>query len=364
MRRALFLSFMCILVITVHVAAGEIAVDFAHPKFARLDADGKKLVSEYAKTYPKIKEFYDNMRMDVTVKTMDVLSEKSLQTLKKIGESRGLNEMEYKELIERASHTEKLYEMRHRVSEKYSRIDRKQNHPVTPSVRAKLPHELSQLDYLQESVITLLTPTMGYQLSRNDPRNQYFSLNVKQDFTKSNNGGVEIEVLYFDGAAFSSEATPLEEILFQCPPAIDGVPYRVVEYVQQKEIAGEQVVEIRLVSSRHLDSNPDNIHGIIRLYRDSWVVKDAFSRTQIVSPGKYFGEIGWIRTSCTYDGELNGVPIMRTYQRYSGDFDKETQEEKLARQIHCEVTKLVPGPPDLSEFDVAQFLPPGAEIGK
>ena len=29
----------------------------------------------------------------------------------------------------------------------------------------------------------------------------------------------------------------------------------------------------------------------------------------------------------------------------------------------CEVTNLAPGPPDLPEFDIAQFLPPNVKIG-
>ena len=123
-------------------------------------------------------------------------------------------------------------------------------------------------------------------------------------------------------------------------------------------------MEIRLVSSRYLDSNPDDIRGVIRLYRDSWVVKETFGRTQVISPGKFFGAIDWIRSSCTYDGIADGVPILKTYQRYSGGYNKETQEENIEQHILCEITHIVPGPPDLSEFDVAQFLPPGVKIGE
>ena len=369
MARSLLFLFMLIFGVTVHIVAEEIVIDFAHPKFALLDEEGKNLLSEYAKAYPKIKEIYENMQMNVTVKTVNNHSEESLQTLRKIGESQGLNEADLREFIERSlSPPETLYEIRRRVSDgsnEYSRIDKMVNHPVTSSIRAKLPPELAKQDFIQETEMTLFTPTMGYQLSKNDPRKQHFSLNVRRDFRNPNVGGITVEVLYFDRAPFfgSSGYISLEETLFQSTPLNDEKSYPVVEYVQQKEINGEQIVEIKVISSMHLDSNPDNVHGEIRLSRDSWVAKETFVRSQVVSPGKYFGEIDWVRTSCTYDGVIDGVPLMKTYRRSSGDYDKETQEEKQNRQIHCVVTKIVPGPPDLSEFDVAQFLPPNTKIG-
>jgi len=362
--RSLLFFFVLFFGVTFYVAAEEIVIDFAHPKFAKLDAEGKKLLSEYARVYPKIKNSYENIRIDVTIKVIDNLSEQSLQVLRLIGERQGLNAIELKELIERSAQSETQYEIRHRLSDKYTRVDKKVNHPVTPSIRDKLPSELSQQDFIQEAEVALFTPTMGYQLSKNDPRQQYFSLNVKRDIRKPNAEDIAIAVMYFDTAPFSSDNVSLEEILFQSPPLVAGKPYPIVEYVWQKEIEGKQIVEIKLVSSRYHDSNPDDIAGIIRLYMDSWVIEETYNKTQIVSPGKYYGKIGWIRTSCTYDGIVDGVPLLKTYQRSVGDYDKDTQEEKLTRQMLCEVTNLVPGPPDLSEFDVAQFLPPGVRIGE
>jgi hypothetical protein len=47
-----------------------------------------------------------------------------------------------------------------------------------------------------------------------------------------------------------------------------------------------------------------------------------------------------------------------------GTFEQETQEETMFQQTRAVITNLIPGPPDLSEFDVSQFLPPGVKIGE
>jgi hypothetical protein len=354
----LLLSFVLFFWVTFHVVAEEIVIDFTHPKFARLDAEGKKLLSEYARTYPKIRDFYGNIRMDVNMGKANYPSEKELESLRSNLRSEKLNEDEIEDVVERSKQSNTQYEIRSRLADKHLSVDRKVNHPVMPSVRAKLPPELSQYDYIQEAEMSSFTPTVEYQLSKYDPRNPYFSLNTKRNMSKPNAQGISMEVLYFDGAPFSSDGMVLEKSLFQSPPLVAEKSYPVVDYVRQKKEGKEQIVEIRLVSSRYLDSNPDDIHGVIRLHRNSWVVKETFGRTQVISPGKYYGDIDWIRSSCTYNGMVDGVPLLKTYQRSNGHYNKETHEENIERQMLCEVTKLVPGPVNLSEFDVAQFLPP------
>ena len=363
MRSLLFLLVL-FFGVTASVVADEIVIDFTHPKFARLDAEGRKLLSEYAKVYPSIRNFYENMRMDVTVKKVNYLSEQNLQSMRSMWESEGLDETEIEDRMERSGQSDKQYEIRYRLSEGYRRLDEKVSHPVTPSIRPKLPAELSRLDFIQETGVTLFTPKMGYQLSRNDPLKQYFSLNVRRDLKNPNTKSITTEAIYFDVAPFFSEYTPLGEILFQSPPLVAERPYRVIEYVQQKEIVGKHIVEVRCVLSTYLDANPDSIHRVVRLCRDSWVAKETFVRTRMASPGEHFGKINWVHTLCTYDGMHEGIPLLKTYQRSNGDYNKETQEEIMTRQILAEVTHLVPGPPDLSEFDVAQFLPPGVKVGE
>ena len=260
MTRSLFPFFVLLFGVTTSVSTEEIVIDFTHPKFEQLDAEGKKLLSEYAKVYPKIKDFYENIRMDATVKRTHNSSEESLRSLRSRLESQGLSETEIGDVITRSRQSEKQYEVRYRRSDAYCRVDEKVPHPVTLSVRAKLPPEFSQQDFVQEAIVSLFTPTMEYQLSKNDPRKQYFSLSAKRDIRKPDVKGIAIEVMYFDRAPFSaSGGTSLGELLFQCPPLVEGVPYSVIEYIRQNEVGGEQIVEIRLSSSWHLNSNPDDI---------------------------------------------------------------------------------------------------------
>jgi hypothetical protein len=165
--------------------------------------------------------------------------------------------------------------------------------------------------------------------------------------------------MYFDTAPFSlgtSGAVPLEKILFQRQiPKPHGL-----QYVRQRESKGEQVVEIGWSWS----AEPD-VFREIRLDRASWGIKESYWRAVATSPSDpAWREIRWYREACTYNGRVDGVPLLKTYQRSEGTYDKNTQKEEVLRQMLCEITNLIPGPPDLSEFDVAQFLPPDVKIGE
>jgi len=355
MVRSLFF-FLVLLCGIFRVVAEDIVIDFSDSLFARLDAEGRELLSEYAKAYPKVKNFYENIRMDVNVKRNNFSSDENLATLKSALKSAGLSEDEIKDRFERSGQSETQYEMRHRLSDRHLRIDRIINYPVTPSIQAKLPSELSNRDFIQEVDITLLTEMKGYQLSKSDPSRKYFSLNASRDFSKPDTEGIAMAVLYFDAAPFSRNDMPLEHFIFQRP--IEGKPY-ILEHVRQKEIDGEQIVEIKF----SLVDLPD-IFGVVWLDRNLWGVRSTYGRSQVTSPGGTFGGIHWTREMCTYDGEVDGVPLLKTYQREEGTLAPETQEERITRQILAEVTQLIPGPPDLSEFDVAQFLPPNVRIGE
>jgi hypothetical protein len=357
MRLLVFFSMLFFGITLQVITADEIVVDFADPMFARLDAEGKRLLSEYARTYPKIKSFYENIRMDVNVGNASNPSENDLEFLRSNLRSKGLNEDEIEDVVARSKQMERQYEIRYRLSEKYARIDTKVYHPVVASARIDLPSGGLPRGFVSETGITLFTPTMGYQLSKNDPSKQYFALNAKRDVTKPNVEDLATAVMYFDVAPFSSDYLPLENIIFQCPPLIKGKPY-VVEYVRQREIDSEPVVEIRVARTDFTD-----VFREIKLDKNSWVVLDVYSRVEVPhSSGK--NEIRWDRSVCTYDGAVDGVPLLKTYQRVFGNYNKDTQAESIAGQMQCEVTKIVPGPVDLSEFDVAQFLPPDVKIGE
>jgi hypothetical protein len=359
MKYSLFISFVLFFGMTFQVvAAEEIVINFSAPMFARLDVESKNLLSEYAKTYPKIKDFYANIRMDVNVKTVDGSFEEDLQSLRLVLKSEGIKEDEIEDRIKQwygSVQKEQQYEIRYRISEMYGRVDTKTSHSVMAFARGDQQPRDQPRSVDQKVGVALFTPTTGYQFSKNDPSNQYFSLNASRDFRKQNAEGIAMSPIYFDKAPFCSGETPLETVLFQSRTSKTYV----LEYVRLREIEGEQVVEIRCSGA-----NPDAFTEI-RLDRITWGVKESYSRVTAMSSNDLdWREIRWYRGICTYDGIVDGVPLLKTYERSSGIIDKDTQEEKMTRQVLCEVTNLVPGPPDLSEFDVSQFLPPGVKIGE
>ena len=361
----ILLLFVLFFGVTFYVAAGEVVVNFADPVFVHLDIEGKGLLSEYVKVYPKIKDFYRDLRIDVDVIEEHYPSEASLRVARAGLEKASLSQDRIEEQINQwrsaPVRTERQYEVRYRA-DGYTRVDKQMNRSeamvflVAPS-KGSLPQKIP--DLIPTIYVTLLTPTMGYALSKDgSPSRQYFSLNAKRDLNNPKANDIELPLMYFDSAPFCVNRTPLEEVVFQRPPSIKGVPY-VVNYVRQKEIDGEQIVEIKTSPV-----NLPDVFGEIWIDRHSWGVKQTHVRSKVISPGDSFGEIRWNRETCTYDGMVDGVPLLKTYQRSFGTYDPETQEETMSWKYSFKVTKIVPGPPDLSEFDVAQFLPPGVKIGK
>jgi len=363
MTRLLFFSFVLFFGTTFYIAAEEVVVDFSEPRFAQLDAEGKELLSEYARAYPKVKKLYENMRMDASVRETNYSSKRNLESLRSALQSEGLNEDAIKDIVDRLGQTDIQYEVRYRQSDGYFRVDTKINHFISDSMCAKLPPGSPLQNSLHGNVvqtvrIVLLTPTMGYELSKNDSSKQYFSLNAKRNLKKPDSEyDIGLPLMYFETAPFSSNNTPLEEVVFRRPPLSNGDPY-VVEYVRQREVDNEHVIEIKVANADFAD-----VFREIKLDRNSGVVKEIYRRTGLTrSSGEE--EIRWYRETCTYDGIVDGVPLLKTYQGSWGKYDKNAQEDKIIEQIQCEVTNLVPGPVDLSEFDVAQFLPPGVKIGE
>ena len=308
MMRLLF-SFIVFFAVTLCAAAEEVVIDFADPMFAQLDAEGKRLLSEYAKAYPKVKKFYGNIRLDAIVKETNYRAQEKdqLESLRSVLESAGLDENEIKYRLKHAGQTERQYDVRYR-SDGYARMDTKTSYTATASKHVDLPLGIPQRVVIHEVGITLFTPAMGYQLSKSDPAKQYFSLNVKRNFGKQNTEGIITVVMYFDTAPFSSDDIPLEHLVFQCPPAIKGKPY-IVEYVRQRKVDGENIVEIKCSRTDLMNS-----FRKIRLIRDSWMVKETYSMSGVTIPGKG-REVRWNRETCTYDNIVDGTPLLKTYQR-------------------------------------------------
>ncbi len=357
MKYVLNFVFLSLLGLAVPLSAEEIVIDFADPMFARLDAEGKRLLSEYAKAYPKIKAFYGNLRMDASAKTARFPTEESLESLRTALKAEGLSEEEIEDVVKQSMQADQQFELRYRFADKYSRIDKIVNHPITPSMRKRMPAERAKDDVASEIGITLLTPEKGYQLSKNSPQKPYFSLNAKKDLKNADAAeGLLVTLMYFDVAPFASSHTLLEDVVLRCPPLIAGKPY-VVEYVRTTEMAGEQVVELRV-------GRTDLANGFRKITLDkNWCMKEIYSRAAISHPTGV-EEIRWTRESCDYKGEVDGVSLLKTYRRSEGNYNKNTEQEIVSRKMEFEITNLVPGPVDLAEFDVKQFLPPDTTIGE
>lgn len=349
---------------TFCVAAEEATVNFSDPMFARLDADGERLLLEYAEAYPKIKGFYENLRMDADTVELYNPSEEELQARKLSLEESKVDKSRIEEKINQwrsgAVRTERQYSVRHRA-DGYARVDFQMNHSdgeVTISPWP-LPESLVHIPTVR---MTLCTPVMNYELSKSgNPSKTYFTLNAKRSTKSPHADDIGIPLVYFDHAPFCKDGVPLEEVFFQNQPLVGGKSQSVVEYVRQEEVDGTQVVKIR----RSL-SDPKFIHvfGEIELYKDSWGIKETYSRYQVISQDGHLGEIRWAREKCTYDSVVDGVPLLKTYHRSFGTYDPKIQKETLQQQTQYEITNLISGPPDLSEFDVAQFLPPNTKVGE
>ena len=57
------------------VVRAQSEIDFSIAMYSELDEEGKKLLREFSNVYPRIKEFYEKIRMDVLEKDTRYLSE-------------------------------------------------------------------------------------------------------------------------------------------------------------------------------------------------------------------------------------------------------------------------------------------------
>jgi len=171
-----------VMVCCVGVIQTQLQVDFSDPIFSKLDEEGKNIIREYAQAYPKIKIFYENIKMDASVRSEYFPSEEELETMKLDMQSLGLDEDKIQGAIEKFKQQSDLqYEVRYRQLDGYVRVDTKASHEVN---------------------IIVFTPTTEYQLSKNDPRSEYFSLNTRRDRNDRDTEGIGMAVLYFDTAPF------------------------------------------------------------------------------------------------------------------------------------------------------------------
>jgi hypothetical protein len=304
--------------------------------YSKLNEEGKKLLTEYAEVYPQIKSFYRNIRLDVSCKYYRYTEDNKHEKYLPQGTPSVLDRGE-------------LYEIRYNSTSAdwvFARVDSRE----IPSPRSDVNQDA------QESIrnrVTLRTPAMAYILSKNNSKNQYYSLNLKRnynDFAKEKG----IVVLEFDTAPYASGGRLLEELFFN--NTVSDI-YRsigesggyVIDSIKGIEYDGERMVEIR--------SHTKDTEWIVRLSRDTWVVKELDYLTTVQS-GKC-----WKKRVATYRKTHEGMPLLSNYRIDNGRFNPDGKKQ-ITQQVQYEVTQLIPGAVDLSEFDVYQFLPPKAKIGE
>ena len=315
-----------------------VRIDFSDPIFSRLDGEGKNVLNEYAKVYPKIKKFYGNIRMDVAEKMYRPVTGKDSLTI-----------------LEREESFEVRYNTRDGDTRGggFARVDSQIQFLLVDDFALLGRIIQPKLNHTRQ--INLITPEAGYTLTKNKSDEPFYSLGAKRDhdaFMRT----IGVKVLQFDTAPFSAGALLLENLFFK-PPYFGKDAYFVTSARYTEDQDG-QFVELESCIDRSSSTLRSSV-WVVRLRRENWVVHDVFYQGWTAG-GKY-----WHRYRCLYDGEFEGMPLLSSYQQDCGIYDTDgARKESLEQQIRYDVTQIIPGPPDLSEFDVAQFLPPDVHIGE
>ncbi|GHT21706.1 hypothetical protein FACS189419_03030 [Planctomycetales bacterium] len=321
-------------------------IDFTDKIYSRLDSQGKAILSDYAKAYPQIKNFYCNLRMDVVEELYRVVPSFSApndapMTL--------LWKKQYKVRYNDVIGDTKLVKPDTSVP-LYGRIDIQYLFQYVPE-GSEVNREPPQKP--RPETVALYTPTTCYEFSRHK-ENQYYVLNKKRK------AGVEgYQALYFDKAPYSNYGgTDLEHIILSSESLARNRKYPFyIEYVKTVNKQGRELVEIRSLADKDGKDGQSNPFSIYTFFKDTFVVDSLYSCH------KENGKQHWRRMTCTYSGEKNGIPLLESVEKTSGVFGNDAPEKKEipTERTVWKITNIIPGPVPLAEFEVAQFLPPEAK---
>ena len=311
-------------------------VDFTAKMFSGLSDGEKRIIEDYAGVFPKFQHFYSNMKMSVCHRVFQYLEEFS-PTAKSLDTPLLMLDVE-RDVKYRVSAGSGVYSFDGNL------------HSLVKS-RLLADAQLEDADQMSPTeIVTLVTPSQVYGFTKHSPERQYPALNFrrKYDAYMKDDG---ISLLYFDTAPFAETGTTLDELLLRLPPfPPQSRDNYVIDSVRQIEEDGQMYVEFR----SHIIGT--NAKWIITLSQQTWAVIKTYYENEIPTVGKC-----WKTTHCYYEGKDGDIPLLKSYQVDFGYFD-ENEKMRLAQRDVYDVTSLVPGPPDLSEFDVAQFLPPNVKI--
>jgi hypothetical protein len=330
-----FFAICCSVVCSIVTAEEYFAFDLGDKMFSKLSDKEKSILSDYAKVYPRIKNYYENMRMDVVEKVYRYPQD---------GDNNATTTEVTPVLM---SETE--YEIRYRTDLQSGFFRR-----VDSITRFVLPREAdTDLDKKNKERfvshhIALISPRKAYELVKPTAAT-YFNVTHTRDVKKGEETDGFI-VLKFDNAPCAGGSKLLEELLFQPPHTVSKKNY-FINSVKQLDVNGNNLVEI---VSGHDDNDSQ---WVVRLSMPSWVVADVTYTSSRV--GSY------TKTTCTYqDRKPDGLPVLKHCKIEGGRISNNNRNRvQIISERQCEVTRFVPGPPPLSEFDVNQILPYGTKIG-
>jgi hypothetical protein len=333
-----FLFFVFLQVVALCASAFAVEqfdVNFNDKMFSKLSDAEKSVLADYAKVYPQIKNYYQNMRMDAIKKTFRYTKDDEGKIFLLPGEEPILLD-------------ESVYEIRFNISAEkgtFRRID-----VLTRFIKSDIPETIEKNEsHFHSRSISLVDAQKATELVKVSPKSTYYALESQLDL-KEREDTYGHSVQYFDTSPFAAGSWLMEDIIFKIPVAPNIKSQYFIDHVKEVMIDGEPIVEIKTSYENKV------VTRIVKLYKKNWLVKES---TRTLSNGTYN------RTLCVYGdkGHYDFPPLDR-YQIDFGIYDVGDQnKKKLVRQFQFEVVKFVHGPPSLSEFDVAQFLPPGNKIG-
>jgi hypothetical protein len=303
--------------------------------YSRLSNEEKQLIAEYYQSYFAVRKYYMNVSIFAQRKFYDMVNPEGLPLPPDAPPVlRRIDEFEFRANSEKE---EKIY---FRMDKTIS-FFRSDDENI----------EKGNREGFVSKEVGILTPEKGYMLQKNNKDKPYFALVAVRDTNK-----VFYQVDLFERAAYSNGngGVMLENLIFKKPA------YNVSEYYIESVTPitehNDSLIEI-VIRAVGKDSSR-KLSWRIKLLRDqSWAVKEVFHQSLTRS-----GEPWWTKSVCSYDSNTNTqCPMLRSFILERGQYHQEKMYPKEREEYS--ITKFVPGAVPLSEFDVAQFLPPETKIG-
>jgi len=317
--------------------AGKIclaSVDFlSAPMFSGLSAEERRLLAEYREHYVVLKEHYENAF---------IIAKEELRSYVTFTGGRHVFRQEgdgpartiVRDYVYRGNGGKY-----HRLDEQEIVQDRRQNEESKPSI-----------------LLGLIADDKSFLFSKSDPRAQYYSLNARQK-TSDPNIATSIYSCIFPFLAFSETVHPLEYLLFQKPHYASSC--NVLSVAGEPSAQGEVITVLMVAENKE----GEKVYYRFEFLRDHhWVIKSSIvetGETRVITRNEYVlvdGHIPELKRST-----IEGVAAEVDFFGVNTDSPKEF---KLNYFRTFDIVESKFGPVDLSEFDVAQFLPPGVRIGE